>query len=213
MPTTGRKITVRLMNETTGEEVLTIFQDSSYHHNLTRIRYLKEPIEVHPGYRIDVECTYDTTHRDTPIVNGLGSDKEMCLAFIYTYPKVSLKTCYSHSLYNYTHLGRVFGWTADTSGRINSSFLVKNKDYIGAFFTAPLLDPNFWILDPIRVKKIQQLSEEDPYRYTCQFDKKFPILGKFQNAPRVLLSASNHHSADSYFILRFISEILETAFN
>ena len=86
------------MNATTGKEIRAITDDPSYDFNNQKVRYLKKPIKLLPGHRIDVECNYETTDRKNPVVSGLESSDEMCLAFLHIYPRVSLKTCWSYTL-------------------------------------------------------------------------------------------------------------------
>jgi len=185
------------MNDTTGAEVLTIIEDSSYDFNFQEIRYLKDPIQLLPGHRIDVECTYETNNRDAPVVNGLGTKQEMCLVFLYHYPKVSLKTCWSDSWYYSDIMGKHFGWSLDRDLRINSSVMVEKKDYIGEWYNAPLLDPNFWRSNESRAKKMERLGEENPYFSSCRYSGNKFYGDTFVNKPRALLPNQERKPTDN----------------
>uniref|UniRef100_A0A7S2LW33 SSD domain-containing protein n=2 Tax=Zooxanthella nutricula TaxID=1333877 RepID=A0A7S2LW33_9DINO len=51
--------------------------------------------ELRPGDTIRVTCTFDSTARDRATRSGWGSDDEMCMTFIYAYPRehISSQAC------------------------------------------------------------------------------------------------------------------------
>ena len=52
---------------------------------------------LHSGTRLDVECTLNTMDMSKPLLNGLKTQEEMCVAFLLIYPKISVSTCNSMS--------------------------------------------------------------------------------------------------------------------
>jgi len=53
---------------------------------------LNPPVKVKPGDSYITECVFDSTSKDVTTVLGV---KEMCLSFIYYYPRIPLKFCES----------------------------------------------------------------------------------------------------------------------
>jgi len=50
---------------------------------------IQEPFQILPGDGFRTTCTYSRTHRqDKETVFGLASDNEMCIAFLFYYPRV-----------------------------------------------------------------------------------------------------------------------------
>ena len=52
------------------------------------IRYLARERSVLPGDLLSVECTYDTTERETTTLGGTSTRDEMCSMFLSYYPKM-----------------------------------------------------------------------------------------------------------------------------
>lgn len=63
--------------------------------NYQEIQLLRHDAVIKKGDRLVIDCVYDTTNRDYITFGGLSSDNEMCLGFLWYYPKSSLQTCTS----------------------------------------------------------------------------------------------------------------------
>jgi hypothetical protein len=55
-----------------------------YDFDWQRSYFLKEPVPLLPGDKLDVRCVYDTTSADGTVTWGEGTEDEMCLATFYT---------------------------------------------------------------------------------------------------------------------------------
>ncbi|CAG2214803.1 unnamed protein product [Mytilus edulis] len=88
------------------------------------------------GDSLAMDCTYDSSSRTKPTVGGLPTTSEMCLAFLFYYPKVNVTFCLSQP--NYDQLSSV-PWHAvkqlntwdwkDKSVRDNFNEIVDNSTY------------------------------------------------------------------------------------
>ncbi|XP_077997834.1 DBH-like monooxygenase protein 1 [Glandiceps talaboti] len=78
-----------------GVEQKLIAYDDSYDFNFQEMRHLEEPIQVVPGDHLILECTYNTASRTGLTYGGLGTKEEMCLNFLYYYPRIPLSKCQS----------------------------------------------------------------------------------------------------------------------
>ncbi|CAL8103886.1 unnamed protein product [Calicophoron daubneyi] len=70
-------------------------RDDHFCHRWQEIRLLKEPIQVRRGDSLITKCTYDTSNKNRVVFHGLGSSEEMCLSYIFYYPKSDLELCKS----------------------------------------------------------------------------------------------------------------------
>ncbi|XP_070555178.1 DBH-like monooxygenase protein 1 homolog [Ptychodera flava] len=81
-----------------GVELPMIAEDNSYDFNLQEMRHLKESVVIQPGDRLLTECTYNTMDRSTMTFGGLSTKEEMCLHFLYYYPRIQLPRCESNGI-------------------------------------------------------------------------------------------------------------------
>jgi len=51
-----------------------------------------EPVKLYPGDEITMNCIFDTLQDTEPVHGGLGTNDEMCFAFIDYYPKTDKRT-------------------------------------------------------------------------------------------------------------------------
>nr|XP_006815112.1 PREDICTED: DBH-like monooxygenase protein 1 homolog [Saccoglossus kowalevskii] len=89
----GRSMRLRHIRE--GTELPNIIKDEYYDFNYQELNHLPTEVILKAGDSLMLECDYDTMDRTSPIYGGLGTYDEMCLAFMYTYPRSSLKKCSS----------------------------------------------------------------------------------------------------------------------
>ncbi|XP_050715576.1 uncharacterized protein LOC126998176 [Eriocheir sinensis] len=78
-----------------GQELPVIMKDTSYDFNYQSTRVFQEEVTVLPGDILITECYYDSSNRSKPTFAGLGTEEEMCLAFLNYYPRVDLFSCLS----------------------------------------------------------------------------------------------------------------------
>ncbi|XP_070555179.1 DBH-like monooxygenase protein 1 homolog [Ptychodera flava] len=95
----GIKLRTRHIRD--GVEQPMIDEDNSYDFNLQEMRYLKEPVEFKPGDRLISECTYNTEDRTAVTFGGLSTQEEMCLNFVYYYPRIQLPICQSNPIMDF----------------------------------------------------------------------------------------------------------------
>ncbi|CAG7834112.1 unnamed protein product [Allacma fusca] len=99
-------------------ELTRIVQDDTYDFHYQENRPLHHPRKVLPEDELKLECTYDTTwkHPAGVVIGGPGSHDEMCMTFIYYYPRVPLVQCQSESNVD-SILHQQFGITTSIFGR------------------------------------------------------------------------------------------------
>ncbi|XP_063758892.1 DBH-like monooxygenase protein 2 homolog isoform X2 [Eleginops maclovinus] len=90
----GRKI--RVSHYRNGTQTGFLALDEHYDFGLQQTVNLGHITTIKQGDEIAVECTYNTADRTNVTFMGLGSTEEMCLAFLYYYPAISITTCISH---------------------------------------------------------------------------------------------------------------------
>jgi dopamine beta-monooxygenase len=89
----GRGLVLRQYRN--GAEVTTpIDQDLNYDFNFQQIRTFPSR-KIYPGDKIELQCKYSTSDRMKAVFGGLGTSQEMCLAFLYYYPRSPLLSCQS----------------------------------------------------------------------------------------------------------------------
>ncbi|CAG2243417.1 unnamed protein product [Mytilus edulis] len=130
----GAKMTARHFR---GDRELEPFsKDDNYDFDYQDFRAMKQEREIKYGDSLSMDCTYDSSSRTKPTVGGLPTTSEMCLAFLFYYPKVNVTFCVSQP--NYDQLSSV-PWHAvqqlntwdwkDKSVRDNFNGIVDNSTY------------------------------------------------------------------------------------
>ncbi|ROT79588.1 putative MOXD1-like 2 [Penaeus vannamei] len=89
----GRKVRVRHLRD--GRELEPIAQDNNYDFNYQEYRALNTPRTVLPGDHLIGECTYNSRERSTITLGGFKTRDEMCLSFLFYWPRVDLSLCHS----------------------------------------------------------------------------------------------------------------------
>ncbi|KAK2864314.1 hypothetical protein Q7C36_003468 [Tachysurus vachellii] len=89
----GRKMRVAHFRD--GEQIDYLVQNEHYNFEFQQLTNLGKSKKVQLGDKLVVECTYDTNNRTGLTWGGLGTNNEMCLAFLYYYPAMELSTCKS----------------------------------------------------------------------------------------------------------------------
>ncbi|XP_051952101.1 DBH-like monooxygenase protein 2 homolog [Xyrauchen texanus] len=89
----GRKVRVGHFRE--GKQIDLLAADENYNFEFQEVVNLGKTKTVKLGDKLLVECTYNTESRSTLTWGGLSTLDEMCLAFLYYYPAMSLSVCES----------------------------------------------------------------------------------------------------------------------
>ncbi|KAM9651465.1 putative DBH-like monooxygenase protein 2 [Trichechus inunguis] len=76
-----------------GSQLRTICKDDSYDFNLQETRDLPARVEIKPGDELLVECHYQTLDRDFLTFAGPSTVNEMCLIFLFYYPRNNISSC------------------------------------------------------------------------------------------------------------------------
>ncbi|XP_074009979.1 putative DBH-like monooxygenase protein 2 [Numenius arquata] len=76
-----------------GEQLGIICEDSKYDFRLQEIRDMKEILIIKPGDEILVECNFQTLDRSGITFGGPSTMNEMCLAFLFYYPRNNISSC------------------------------------------------------------------------------------------------------------------------
>lgn len=72
-----------------------IVEDDNYDHNYQQVRQLENETTVLIGDYLITDCAFETLGRKRPTLGGYSTKQEMCLSFIFYYPKTDLTGCYS----------------------------------------------------------------------------------------------------------------------
>eukprot|EP00058_Branchiostoma_floridae_P019171 XP_002604660.1 hypothetical protein BRAFLDRAFT_94822 [Branchiostoma floridae] len=79
-----------------------ISRDDNYDFNLQFVRTLGDEVTIYPGDTLVMECNYRTAHKDNVVYGGLGTPEEMCMDFLFYYPKFNLHNCDSSPQFSRT---------------------------------------------------------------------------------------------------------------
>ncbi|XP_064648503.1 DBH-like monooxygenase protein 1 [Lineus longissimus] len=89
----GRAIVTRHIRN--GVELPYIVKDDTYDFNYQASVNLEPEAVIRRTDSVTVECTYGTMDQNEAIFGGLGTRDEMCISFLYYYPRISLSNCLS----------------------------------------------------------------------------------------------------------------------
>ncbi|XP_032850944.1 putative DBH-like monooxygenase protein 2 [Tyto alba] len=76
-----------------GEQLRIICEDNNYDFRLQEIRDMKEILIIKPGDEILVECNFQTLDRSGVTFGGPSTMNEMCLTFLFYYPRNNISSC------------------------------------------------------------------------------------------------------------------------
>ncbi|XP_076769591.1 DBH-like monooxygenase protein 2 isoform X3 [Arvicanthis niloticus] len=90
-----------------GTQLQVVCKDFSYDFNLQESRDLPHPVVIKPGDELLIECHYQTLDRDFMTFGGASTINEMCLIFIFYYPRINISSCmgYPDIIYVTNELG------------------------------------------------------------------------------------------------------------
>ena len=104
--------------------------DDAYDFHLQEAGAVNPYKKMYPGDALKLECWYNTMSRDKPTLGGFGTYDEMCLAYIYYFPRQPLTGCLSGKISEDVHYATCF--TGDGNFILNGQ--IKVPDF------APFLD-------------------------------------------------------------------------
>uniref|UniRef100_A0A8C5WU91 DOMON domain-containing protein n=1 Tax=Laticauda laticaudata TaxID=8630 RepID=A0A8C5WU91_LATLA len=84
---------VRGVQYRNGKQLRIVCEDNQYDFNLQETRDLKKPVILKPGDEFLVECHYQSTGRTETIFGGPSTLNEMCLIFLFYYPRNNISNC------------------------------------------------------------------------------------------------------------------------
>ncbi|XP_078324969.1 DBH-like monooxygenase protein 2 isoform X2 [Crassostrea virginica] len=102
----GKAIKTRLIRG--GVEQKPLADDRYYDFNYQDFRRANRTLKA--GDSIIVECTYDSTGRDNITYGGYSTHEEMCISFIFYYPRSRLLNCQTKPLYDRFHTETKTHW-------------------------------------------------------------------------------------------------------
>nr|CAB3263916.1 DBH-like monooxygenase protein 1 homolog [Phallusia mammillata] len=121
--TIGKQLTLKhIRNET---ELEPIASDLTYDFNYQETRFLSEERTVMRSDTLRMTCNYKSTGRAGITMGGLSTSHEMCLSFLYFYPKLELRYCMSTP--DFSTLMTYFGFESySNTGDIDHAFVDLN---------------------------------------------------------------------------------------
>ncbi|XP_050547075.1 dopamine beta-hydroxylase-like [Daktulosphaira vitifoliae] len=90
---TGTKIYTKHVRD--GQELPELNRDNHYSTHFQEIRLLKRPVRVLPGDALITTCHFNTEFRQNITLGGFSITDEMCVNYVYYYPKTELEVCKS----------------------------------------------------------------------------------------------------------------------
>ncbi|KAK4475381.1 hypothetical protein MN116_002442 [Schistosoma mekongi] len=167
---TGVKVvTYHLRN---GTQLPDLNRDNNYSPHFQEIRQLDQQVQIRPGDSLITVCTYDTSKKHQVTFGGIGKTDEMCLNYIFYYPKIELELCKSDVSFDALS---VFLNTLSTNenqqnhdnikDRVNNvTWNEKNIEYLGRFYRNAPIEMHCNSSSGIRIKnsKIYRFPETIP---------------------------------------------------
>ncbi|CAB0007638.1 unnamed protein product, partial [Nesidiocoris tenuis] len=136
-----------------GVELPRLNYDYHYSPHFQEIRLLKKEITVLPGDALITTCYYNTMDRVNVTLGGFATTDEMCVDYIYYYPKVDLEVC--KSSISDDALASYFDSNKMLENQVTGSDLPISEAYKGIEW------------NPLRVKILQALYEDSPIFMQC----------------------------------------------
>ncbi|KAL1131405.1 hypothetical protein AAG570_011022 [Ranatra chinensis] len=165
----GTRVATRHLEGSSGREMPLLNWDNHYSTHFQEIRLLKRPVTLMPGDALITTCTYNTQDRDNITLGGFAISDEMCVNYIYYYPKVDLEVCKSsisdQALKNY------FDMMKTLEGQRTGSELPISQAYGGIEW------------NPVRTRVLAALYEESPIYMQCNSSSGARFPGNWEAMP------------------------------
>ncbi|XP_029437160.1 putative DBH-like monooxygenase protein 2 [Rhinatrema bivittatum] len=88
---------IKVIHYRNGTQIGVLGQDDKYDFRLQESRHHRYTIDFNVGDEVLVECTANTMDRDDVTYGGPSTLNEMCLAFLFFYPRNNISTCWSYT--------------------------------------------------------------------------------------------------------------------
>jgi hypothetical protein len=129
-----------------------IDQDLNYDFNFQQVRTIPSR-KINPGDKLELTCKYRTLDRNSTVFGGLGTYQEMCLDFLFYYPRSPITLCASRpKLEQLLPALRI-----DRLPSVNLS--APTNSLVRQVFGAELPNPNFPWNEDSRVQNLVMLNE------------------------------------------------------
>lgn len=167
----GRQVFSKIVRN--GKEVNFISNSKYYDFNYQYTEYLQNPVHMFPGDEYILKCVYNTEGRTKTTTGGLGTNDEMCLNFVWYYPRnADFDSCYDwvepSSFYP------VFD-NLNKSGEVNWQWNGEENDYFPSIIGA--VEQSDLVNQPARLQSLF----EDIYRTGKR--NQFSVAGFSQYDP------------------------------
>ncbi|CAL8133761.1 unnamed protein product [Orchesella dallaii] len=130
----GRKLKVRHFRDDV--ELPWLDFDNQYDFNFQQNKPLRDAVRVLPGDQLTVECAYSTTwNNHKAVIGGLSTREEMCMAFLWYYPKQKLDYCGSYYPNDVLHEMGVTNYTVSkpSVGGLPIYTIIEPEDLVGEY--------------------------------------------------------------------------------
>ncbi|XP_033726627.1 DBH-like monooxygenase protein 1 [Pecten maximus] len=94
----GRQMITRIHRN--GREIKPLVTDRHFDFDFQDMRYLSEKRTIYPTDKLELNCVYDSSHRQNITQGGVSTQDEMCEAFILYYPRMHITSCESTPVYD-----------------------------------------------------------------------------------------------------------------
>jgi len=166
--TAGREIWTKLIRN--GKEILELIRDKNYDFNYQQSHLLRQEVPFKAGDELLTYCRYNTMNRKDATVGGLSTADEMCVNFIFYYPRVDLFTCFTEEYKVLTGFSKKYGNVA-THG--NTTYL---KDWDGVKWNYTMVE---------ELKNIPSYQGNDAVKSICIGNKGKIKHIQLQKRPRI----------------------------
>ncbi|XP_064638025.1 DBH-like monooxygenase protein 2 homolog [Lineus longissimus] len=117
---------IRLRHFRNGRELEYLGDDPTYDFNYQNSITYPQEIVIERGDEFLVECTYNTLDRTHTTLGGLSSQEEMCLTFLYFYPRIPLSKVITATSYSAQSNFYVNNRKDDRTSTTRRDFLASN---------------------------------------------------------------------------------------
>ncbi|RZF37938.1 hypothetical protein LSTR_LSTR005438 [Laodelphax striatellus] len=159
-----------------GKELKEVNRDNHYSTHFQEIRMLKERTILLPGDALITTCWYNTEDRTNITVGGFAISDEMCVNYIYYYPKSNLEVC--KSSISDSNLINYFKLMNELENQPTSPKLGITDNY------------NSIEWNPIRVRILDELYHQSPIYMQCNQSSGARYPGDWSRVP---LTKISHH--------------------
>ncbi|XP_067939715.1 DBH-like monooxygenase protein 2 homolog [Watersipora subatra] len=143
--------------------------DDTYDFNFQETRNFEKNIKMLPGDSLKITCTYDSTARDFVTYGGSGTLEEMCLAYLFYYPRQNFGQC-----------GTVSNLYADGNDPVYGALSVNASSGIPIQALNQVTDWTKGAVDALQqgFDEMVQYSYCDKKTVSIKFDDTFPVIDK-----------------------------------